>query len=246
MDYQRPATIAEAVALLRGARPLAGGTSLTAQRRGVRAVADLQDLNLDRISQAGDGLEFGSCVRLQSLLEATQGIPEAMRVAASQEAGWNLRNVATLGGMIAGGGSRSPLLIALLALRTEVWLEPDGDWRDLDDLLKGRPGSLEGRLITSLRLRLPSQSGYEQVGRTPADWPIVAAAAAVWDGGMTVAVGGFGDRPHRLIAADGAGGFAASAAQAFADSGDAWASAAYRSAIGAILTRRVVERLAVR
>ena len=246
MDYQRPATIAEAVALLGGARPLAGGTSLTPNRRSVRAVADLQDLNLDRISQTGEWIEFGSCVRLQSLLEATQSIPAALRVATRQEAGWNLRNAATLGGAIAGADSRSPLLVTLLAVRTEVWLEPDREWLDLDDVLAARPGSLEGRLITSLRLRLPSQSAYEQVGRTPADWPIVAAAGSVLNGVVTVALGGFGNRPVRLGASDGAEGFAASAAQAFARAGDAWASAAYRSAIGAILTRRVVEKLAAR
>jgi CO/xanthine dehydrogenase FAD-binding subunit len=209
-------------------------------------VADLQDLHLDRISQAGEWIEYGSCVRLQTLVEATQSVPEAMRVAASQEAGWNLRNAATLGGMIAGGGSRSPLLVTLVALLTQVRLEPDGDWSDLDRVLASRPGSLEGKLITSLRLRVPSQSAYEQVGRTPADWPTVAAAAAAWGGTVAVALGGFGERPVRLTPSDGAAGFAASAAQAFAGAGDEWASAAYRSAVGAILARRVVERLTAR
>ena len=246
MEYRRPGSLAEAVALLLEARPLAGGTSLTSHRRSVRSVADLQDLHLDQISHTGEWIEFGSCVRLQTLVDATQSIPEAIRVAASQEAGWNLRNAVTLGGMIAGGDSRSPLLVTVLALQTEVWIEPDGEWSDVERVLAARPGSLEGRLITSLRLRNPSQSVYEQVGRTPADWPIVAAAAAVREGSLTVALGGFGDRPLRLDASNGAVGFAAAAAQAFAGAGDEWASAAYRSAVGAILARRVVERLTAR
>lgn len=246
IDYHRPSTLAEAVALLGKARPLAGGTSLIPHRRTIRAVADLQALDLDRIARKAGWVELGSCVQLQAIVEEPQWLPEAMRRSAAQEAGWNIRNAATLGGTIASGDGRSPLLVCLLALQAEVLLEPGGNWHSIDGLLAGRPGSLEAKLMTSIRLGDSSQSAYEQVGRTPADWPIVAAAACVSGDAIEVALGGFGERPVRVRSTEGEKGFAAAAAAAFSAASDDWASAAYRSAVAAILAGRVVEKLARR
>ena len=49
LEYSRPGTLAEALALLQHGVPLAGGTALTANRRSLQAVVDLQDLGLDTL-----------------------------------------------------------------------------------------------------------------------------------------------------------------------------------------------------
>ncbi len=246
LEYHRPRSLAEAVALLGRARPLAGGTALTPDRRRVEAVIDLQELGLDRLERGDETIELGSGCRLQSLAES-DSVPEMLREAARREAGWNLRNAATLGGTIAAGDGRSPLLTGLLALRAEVLIQPESRWGDLDLVLAGRPDSLRGKLMTSVRFRIPVGQGYDQVGRTPADTPIVCVAAAIWAGGSpSVALGGLGSAPLRLEAESGVSRFVQAASLAYGQAEDAWASAAYRSEVAAVLVRRTLEGIGVK
>lgn len=243
LEYHRPRSLAEAVALLGRAQPLAGGTSLTPSRRLVEAVIDLQELALDRLERRDEMVELGSGVRLQALADSGV-LPEILRESARREAGWNLRNAATLGGTVAAGDGRSPLLTTLLALRSAVWMEPDGTWTDLDRVLTGRPDTLRARLMTSLRFRLPAGEGFHQVARTPADVPIVCVAAIIGaDGRPSVALGGFGPAPLRLTADGGVSDFVRAASLAYRQAEDAWASAVYRSDVAAALVRRTLEGL---
>jgi CO/xanthine dehydrogenase FAD-binding subunit len=85
---------------------------------------------------------------------------------------------------------------------------------------------------------------YESVARTPADLPIVCAAAAGWPSGRTrLALGGFGMAP--LLALDGPEpeGAEIAARSAYSDAGDEWASAEYRREIAPVLARRCIEQL---
>lgn len=246
LEYHRPRSLAEAVALLGRAQPLAGGTVLTAGRRRVEAVIDLQDLGLDRMERSDETLELGSGVRLQSLVDS-DAVPEILRESARRDAGWNLRNAATLGGTVAAGDGRSPLLTVLLALQAEVLIEPEGRWVDLDLVLSGRPDSLRGRLMTSMRFRVPAGHGYDQVARTPADAPIVCVAAALLASGPpSVALGGFGPAPLRLAAQGGVSRFVQAASLACGQAEDAWASAAYRSEVAGVLVRRTLEGIGLK
>lgn len=246
LEYHRPRSLKEAVALLGKARPLAGGTALTPDRRRLEAVIDLQDLELDRVARRDETLEIGSGVRLESLVDS-DAVPEVLRQAARLEAGWNLRNAATVGGTVAAGDGRSPLLAVWLALRAEVLLEPGAEWADLDRVVSARPDSLQARLITSLRMPRPVGAAFEQVARTPADAPIVSVAAALWPGGKaSVALGGCGPAPLRLVAEGAISDFAAAAGRAFAQAEDEWASASYRSQVASVLVRRTLEGLGLR
>ena len=246
LEYHRPRSLAEAVSLLGRAQPLAGGTVLTPRRRRVEAVIDLQDLGLDRLEQSDETLELGSGVRLQSLADLDT-VPEMLRESARREAGWNLRNAATLGGTVAAGDGRSPLLTVLVALQAEILIEPEGRWADLDLVLSGRPDSFRGRLMTSMRFRVPAGQGYDQVARTPADAPIVCVAAASWASGpLSVALGGFGPAPLRLAAEGGVSGFVQAASLAYGQAEDAWASAAYRSEVAGVLVQRTLEGIGLK
>jgi CO/xanthine dehydrogenase FAD-binding subunit len=209
-------------------------------------VIDLQDLGLDRMDRSDDTLELGSGVRLQSLVDSDV-VPEILRESARREAGWNLRNAATLGGTVAAGDGRSPLLTVLLALRAEILIEPEGSWVDLDLVLSGRPDSLRGRLMTSARIRVPAAHGYDQVARTPADAPIVCVAAALLPSRPpSVALGGFGQAPLRLVAEGGVTRFVQAASLAYSQAEDAWAGAAYRSEVAGVLVRRTLEGIGLK
>ena len=71
--YYRPTELREALALLGGAQVktalLAGGSELLArQDTEIEAVVDLQDLPLDYVRAADDGLRIGALTRLQALV----------------------------------------------------------------------------------------------------------------------------------------------------------------------------------
>lgn len=198
-EYYRPDDVAEALRLLRRADvrtvPLAGGTDLVGQRNPeVEAVVDLAGLELDGISLEGGTLRLGAMVRLQTIVDELGDVFGGLLAdAAHRMAGWNVRNSATIGGTLAGRKLHSPLGVALAALGAEVATTGS------DELIQWpqMPAVLSGELITEVVITVYDELGtaYEQVGRTPADQPIINAAAAVraLDEGMLsarVVVGG--------------------------------------------------------
>ena len=237
--------------MVRHGRPLAGGTKVTPGRRAIRALVDLQDLDLDGLEFEEDHILAGATVKLQSLVAAGDRIPAALVEACRQEAGLNLRNMATLAGTIVSADGRSPIVTTLLALGTQGFLEPGGEELSLDDLLDRRGEGLAGRLIVSFRIPRPAHLGYEQVARAPADRPIICAAVARLGGKHSrpeyrVALGGFGPRPITLQAEKGDPERGAEAARsAYASAGDAWASAEYRSSVAGVLVGRLLREAVV-
>jgi len=104
-EYVRPATIDEALALLRrpGSVPLAGGTDVAGQiDRGIREPAllvDLQATGLEKIESDGDGIRIGATASLDVVARSPLLEPyEAVVTAASLAASPPLRNVGTVGG----------------------------------------------------------------------------------------------------------------------------------------------------
>jgi putative selenate reductase FAD-binding subunit len=234
-EYHRPDTLEEALHLLarEGVKtlPLGGGSLLNAPNPEQYAVVDLQALGLNRIEKKGNTLQVGATATLQALLD-TPDLPAA------------LYQVATLAGALVSAGGRSPLATVLLALDAQVNLLPEVEQVGTGELLLRRRESLPGRLITQITLPLNVRLAYHYVARTPADLPLVCAAAARWTGGRTrLALGGFGDAP--ILALDGpeAGGVAEAARSAYFNAGDQWASAEYRREAAATLAQRCLEEL---
>jgi CO/xanthine dehydrogenase FAD-binding subunit len=252
MDYHRPHSLDEALALLKEGVPLAGGTSLAPRRGGLTSVVDLQDTGLDSLEVAKDELLVGACVTLQSLATFGGTVPAALVEASHLEAGWNLRNMATVGGTLIAADGRSPLITTLLALGASVELMPGDEDVDLDDFLTQRDGQFLHRLITRVAIPLPSWLLYEQVARSPADRPIVCAGAAEIRGAARerqwrVALGGYGARPVIASAAEpgsdveaAVAGAEKAASQAYSQAEDAWASAEYRSEVAGVLVARLL------
>jgi carbon-monoxide dehydrogenase medium subunit len=251
LEYLRPKTLKEATELLDRGIPLAGGTALTPKRRELRAVIDIQDLGLDEISSESGSLIIGSAVKLQQIVDATKLVPEALRTGCRLEAGWNIRNMATIGGTIMTSDGRSPLLTILLALDTKVELEPGSEKINLLELLGSREkGSFRG-LITLVTTPLPIKLEYDQVSRSPMDRPLLCASAARLEGesAIRVVLGGYGQHPilipldEKVQDSSRIDALGNAARSAFSNAADSWASAEYRSHVAEVLVRRLVEKV---
>lgn len=202
-EYHRPETMAEALALLArpgiNSVPLAGGMDLVPQLvtadNAIEAAVDLGRLGLDFIELEGETIRLGATTTLADVTKD----PLCQRVAgglmsrtAQLNAVANMRNVATVGGMVVGGDPVSEFLLAFLVLGAEVVVQLAPDQvriLSLDAFLSapdealavGRLSSRHG-LLTEVRFLVPRGclgTGLSRVGRTPHDRPIVAAAAIV-------------------------------------------------------------------
>lgn len=268
LEYLRPTTLDEALALLRrpGVHtvPLAGGTWLVPRLRRdvdvpdplaapVDAVVDLADLGLDGIDLAGEPgggwLTLGATTTLAHIADSAicrEMAGGILAQAAQREAPVNQRNAATVAGVALGAPSQSELLLALLALDAHVVVEGNQSQPlPLHELLAGS-GQLTGGLVTAVRLPWPAAlagGGLARVARTPGDVPIVAAAAVTGPAGCRLAVGGVAGEP--LLVRLAAGADPEAALTAVLDGvellSDWQGSSEYRRAMALVLSRRALD-----
>ncbi|MDZ7843644.1 MAG: FAD binding domain-containing protein [Anaerolineales bacterium] len=250
VEYHRPSTREEALALLNRPQPrtvvLGGGLEVNRKTREQFAVVDIQNLDLDEIADRGKTLAVGAAVTLQGLLDYPD-LPSALVKSIRQQESYNRRQVATAAGSLMAADGRSPIGVVFYALDPILISEQDGQdpvQEHLGDILGLRGEWLPGKLITEILIPRNVQLAYEYVARTPADQPLVCAAAAQWASGRTrVILGGHGKLP--VLALDGptADGAEAAAADAYREAGDQWGSAEYRSDAAAVLVRRCLEKM---
>jgi CO/xanthine dehydrogenase FAD-binding subunit len=250
IEYQRPETISQALALLArdkpSSYPLGGGTVLNQGLEENYAVVDLQGLGLGTIAKVGNQIQAGATATLQQLLNFLE-LPEDLHTAIKQEVNYNVRQMATIAGTIVSASGRSPLATVLLAMDVQLKrLNFDGsesviklgDWFPLR--VVSRPNALITQIVISSQIKL----AFEMIARSPADQPIVCAAVAVWASGRTrLALGGWGTAP--ILGMDGpeAGGIKEAGLNVYSKAGDEWASAEYRQEMAGLLAQRCLKRL---
>lgn len=247
IEYLRPKTLAEGLELLARETPttvpLGGGTVLNAPSDRQVAVVDLQDLGLDGIDPLGSVLHIGATATLQALLE-TDGLQPALKRALRHETSYNLRQSGTVAGGLVSGNGRSPLLAAMLALDTGLIWQPGDQEQNIGEFLPLRAEKWPGLLIAEVRISLQPKLAYEYVARSPADRPIVLAAAARWGSGRTrIVLGGYGKAPLTIVDGEANEGVLDSAEAAYLTAVDAWASAEYRAEIAKVLVGRCLEQV---
>jgi len=259
--YHRPHTLEEALRLLQSedAVPLAGGQRLLAgERREAKTVVDLQALGLDRIEWEGERLKIGAMVRLQQLVDTSDG-GTFLAEAAHRDGPLTYRNAATVGGTIVTHDPLSCLLLSLLVLDAEVEVQhSDGPCVvALDQLVVAPAHWVKRGLVTAVRVSPQTQgTAMALVARTPRDRPIVAVAARVMRQGeacaeIRLAWGGVAPHPLRAYAVEqalsgqiledaGIEAAVAHAAGALQPPSDFRGSAEYRRAMIRVLTRRAL------
>lgn len=199
-DFVSPNSIAELCSLTAGASNgelmlFAGGTDAVLQlrRREVtpRCVVGLKGVpELDFIEEQPDGsLAIGAMTTLQSLMKspAVQGHFDVLAETAGQIGGVELRNVATLGGNIAGALPCADLPPPLMTLDAEVKLSgKDGErWVPIDELFAGygKTVAAKGEVLTEIRVPKPaarSASVYLKYhDRQSMDMTVVGVGASV-------------------------------------------------------------------
>jgi carbon-monoxide dehydrogenase medium subunit len=205
VEYARPSSLTEAVRLLGaydGARPLAGGQTLTnvmkARAAAPDVLVDLNDLSeLRAISRGGDGLELGAMVTLSELIRSPEvgAARPILAEVAAQIADVQVRNRGTIGGNICSNDPTNHLPPLIAALRaTMTILGADGERTvDAEDFFLGvyMTAVAPGELLT--KITIPAQDGardaFASVPIGKDGTCIVNAAVTVQDGQARVALG---------------------------------------------------------
>jgi carbon-monoxide dehydrogenase medium subunit len=232
VEYEKATSVEHAIALLARfgpeARILAGGHSLIPMMKLRLAQPEtLVDINglteLCYVTLADGELRIGTLTRHAQLLDSAEAgehfaiLHDAERVIADPI----VRNWGTVGGSLCQADPSEDLSATFAALKaTMVIRGPDG-FRTVS-AREFHTGPYEtvvapGELLTEIKIAIRPGGGsaYEKVGRRVGDWPVGAAAAAIWLtdgaslGGATVAEAGIG------LTAVGARNFAAAEAEEF-------------------------------
>lgn len=271
-----PRTLAEAVAARRmnpRARPIAGGTDVVAEmNRGapVTGFISLRELPELRGMRHGDGQwRLGSMSTIAEiranldLAPAGSALGQACRSLGSRQ----VRNRATVGGNICGGGPQRTLIPVLLAYDAVVEVAGGQGRRRLalSEVLEPGGARLAGdEILTAVRFSPTSgPQRYYRVGpRNAVCWATASVTVVVDEPSHSVrvalgsvaatavrapvaeAIGGDGiDWRRRRVDDDLAEAFGAAAAQATAPVSDLAASAGYRRHAVAVMARRALRHI---
>jgi carbon-monoxide dehydrogenase medium subunit len=226
VEYEKATSVAHALALLTrygpDSRILAGGHSLIpmmklrlAQPETLIDINGLSELSYIRVA---DGeLRIGALTRHAQLLDSAVAgqhfaiLHDAEKVIADPV----VRNWGTIGGSLCQADPSEDLSATFAALKAiMVICRPEGSRTvSARDFHTGPYETVvaPAELLTEIRIpiRPGGGSAYEKVGRRVGDWPVVAAGAALWLDGGTVADAGIG------LTAVGARHFAAAEAEGF-------------------------------
>jgi carbon-monoxide dehydrogenase medium subunit len=224
VEYERATSVEHALALLARFGPegriLAGGHSLIpmmklrlAQPETLIDINGLSELNHIRVT--GGELRIGALTRHAQLLDSAVAgehfaiLHDAEKVIADPI----VRNWGTVGGSICQADPSEDLSGTFAALKASMVIQGQDGSRSVParEFFTGPYETVvaPGELLTEIRIAIRPGGGsaYEKVGRRVGDWPVGAAAAAIWLAGDTIAEAGIG------LTAVGARNFAAAEAE---------------------------------
>jgi aerobic carbon-monoxide dehydrogenase medium subunit len=218
VDYARPATVDEAIALLagnEGARPLAGGQTLVnvmkARAASPDVLVDLADLEDLRSIGFGPGgmLEIGAMVTYAQLVSSSEvevARPILGEVAATI-ADVQVRNRGTIGGNVCVSDPTNHLPPLLTALDARFTIRGSGGERTVgaEEFFQGvyLTAVGEGELLTKVHVppAIPGAGdGFAAVTIGKHGTCIVDAAASISEGGLRVVIGCVAPTPVRATA----------------------------------------------
>jgi aerobic carbon-monoxide dehydrogenase medium subunit len=224
VEYEKATSVEHAIELLARfgpeARILAGGHSLIPMMKLRLAQPEtLIDINalseLCYVSVTDGELRIGALTRHAQLLDSALAgetfaiLHDAERVIADPI----VRNWGTVGGSLCQADPSEDLSAAFAALKATMVIRGPAGLRTVParEFFTGPYETVvaPGELLTEIRIAIRPGGGsaYEKVGRRVGDWPVGAAAAAIWLDGDRIAEAGIG------LSAVGARHFAAAEAE---------------------------------
>jgi aerobic carbon-monoxide dehydrogenase medium subunit len=258
--YARPASVAEALALLDrhkdDARVLAGGQSLVPMLN-FRVAAPKVLVDINRIAALSGIKVTKSHVRIGALtrhveLERSPEIAKLLPLVAAampHVAHPAIRNRGTFGGSCALADPAAELPACALALEaTFVVAGKKGERRiAAEDFFKGLYATAlkAGELLVAAEIPLPtpgSKSAFGELARRHGDYAMVGVAVHGPAKGLRAAFFGVGDRPT-VVQADGAEGILSKLEAELEPRADLHASAAMKLHLAKVLTGRVLSQL---
>ena len=202
VEYARPATVDEAVALLsenEGARPLAGGQTLVnvmkARAASPDVLVDLQNIEeLRGVRDLGNGsVEIGAMTTCAQLIgDEAAGARSILGEVASKIADVQVRNRGTIGGNVCSNDPTNHLPPLLVALDASFTITGSGGERTVpaNEFFLGvyLTAAGPGELLTKITIPPGGQDGFTAVtiGR---DGSAIVTAAASLNGGARIAIG---------------------------------------------------------
>ena len=258
VEYARPSTVEDAVRLLSehdGARPLAGGQTLTnvmkARAAAPDVLIDLNDLEeLRQVSRTADGgLELGAMVTLSELIRSpdADARPILAEVAA-QIADVQVRNRGTIGGNICSNDPTNHLPPVVAAVGATMTIRGADGERTVtaDDFFLGvyMTAVAPGELLTKITVQAAggTSDAFASIPIGRDGTCICNAAASVEDGQARIALGCVAAVPVVLSAAADADAVREAVRGADLDPpSDVHASADYRRHLAEVVAVRAAE-----
>lgn len=250
-NYVRAESLEQAYELnqKKSARILGGMLWLKMAKNTVGTAVDLSGLGLDTIEETGEGFSIGAMVTLRQLeqhpgLNACTG--GAFAKALAPIVGVQFRNMATVGGSVWSRFGFSDVLALLLALDTTVELYKGG----LVPLETFAAMPYDRDLLVRVHIRkTPGRVAYEAMRIQRTDLPVLTCAVSDM-GGVRAVIGARPGKPVVLrdekgllaggISEESAAAFAADVAARVPMGANSRGSAAYRTHLAEVLTRRCV------
>ena len=250
-NYVRAESLEQAYELnqKKSARILGGMLWLKMAKNTVGTAVDLSGLGLDTIEETGEGFSIGAMVTLRQLeqhpgLNACTG--GAFAKALAPIVGVQFRNMATVGGSVWSRFGFSDVLTLLLALDTTVELYKGG----LVPLEAFAAMPYDRDLLVRVHIRkTPGRVAYEAMRIQRTDLPVLTCAVSDM-GGVRAVIGARPGKPVVLrdekgllaggISEESAAAFAADVAARVPVGANSRGSAAYRTHLAEVLTRRCV------
>jgi carbon-monoxide dehydrogenase medium subunit len=197
--YQKPETVAQALALLKDddARPLAGGMTLIPTMKfrmaAPSALVDLRAVSgLAEIKTADKHLEIGA-MATHDTVSRSDTVRTAIPALAKLAAGIGdpqVRNRGTLGGSVANNDPTADYPAAVLALNAILVT----DRREIaaDDFFKGlfETALQPGEILTAVRFPVPAAAGYAKLPNPASRYAVVGVFVAKFPDAVRVAVTG--------------------------------------------------------
>lgn len=219
----------------------------------VPTAIDLSALGLNTIDETPDAFSIGAMVTLRQLEQhaaLNEYTQNAVAKAVQDIVGVQFRNLATVGGSIFGRFGFSDVLTVFLSMDAYVELYKGGIVPLAEFAAQDYDRDILVRLIVK---KHPGRFAYQAMRITRTDFPVLTCAASQMDGTCRVAIGA---RPSRAMLVEDtqgilAAGITEASAQAFADfaadhtptDGNLRGSAAYRTHLVRVLTKRALLEL---